>query len=212
MLDAGGLGGGAVLLGLLLEAARLGGLRWRSSAGLGGLALGLRSLALGVGAGVGSHRGGHRRAVLGVLHLGRRSWTRARSSPASRRRASASRRRAAETNNQMITAMTTTATTTHSTVLPVSDMPFPSRITGPRDHVPRNLLRGARAAQAPSPADASDAPALSQAELSAVVSRISTLRTLPVTVIGNSSTICDVARDLVVRELAGGRTRAATRP
>jgi hypothetical protein len=42
------------------------------------------------------------------------------------------------------------------------------------------------------------------------ISRISTLRTLPVTVIGKSSTISHVARDLVVRELAGreGRTPA----
>src|SRR6478735_1420484 len=78
---------------------------------------------------------------------GSRSWTRARRLPASRRRASASRRRAADTNNQMITAMTTTATTIHSTVLPVSDMPFPSRITGPRDHVPETYCPRAQSAE-----------------------------------------------------------------
>src|SRR6478735_1635544 len=120
---------------------------------------------------------------------GSRSWTRARRLPASRRRASASRRRAADTNNQMITAMTTTATTIHSTVLPVSDMPFPSRITGPRDHVPETYCP-----RAPSAESELLRRGLSHLDLADLA--------------GDRHRVLvddlDVARDLVVGELARG--------
>ena len=178
VLDAGGLGGGAVLLGLLLEAAGLGGLALGLGGlalGLGGLALGLGRLAVGLGAGVGRHRGGHRRAVLGALHL-RQSLLdpgpQVARLEAARLGLAAARRR--------------------------DEQPDDHGDDDDRHHDPQHRLAcvghaipltdyGSSRPRPPKPTALE--PRQPSPSFFAVASRISTLRTLPVTVIGNSSTI-----------------------